>query len=102
MCQRAVAQCGMPAPFAAQFDHYAGLIAATDFAAIDSPAAIPAPFLLAREGRIEAHYIPFDHVNADARAKACPWPNCCAPPSTRAPSAARSGPTWWPCWTASA
>ena len=71
MCQRAMAQWGMPAQFAdripARFADYAGLIGATDFAAIDSPATIPAPFLLAREGRIDAHYIPFDYVNAGAR-----------------------------------
>jgi hypothetical protein len=56
----------MPAQFA-QFSHYAGLIAATDFTQVANAAGIPAPFLLARTGRIEAHYIPFDYVNAGAR-----------------------------------
>jgi hypothetical protein len=58
-----MAQCGMPA----QFDHYADLIAATDFAQVANAAAIPEAFLLDRAGRIEAHYIPFDYVNAGAR-----------------------------------
>jgi hypothetical protein len=61
-----MAQCGMPAQFA-QFSDYAGLIAATDFTQVANAAGIPAPFLLARTGRIEAHYIPFDYVNAGAR-----------------------------------
>jgi hypothetical protein len=63
---RAMAQCGMPAQFA-QFAQFADLIAAIDVKAIDSPAQIPDAFLLAREGRIDAHYIPFDYVNPGAR-----------------------------------
>jgi hypothetical protein len=59
----------MPAQFAhfAHFAQFAGLIAATDFAAIANPTQIPDAFLLAREGRIDAHYIPFDYVNPGAR-----------------------------------
>jgi hypothetical protein len=60
----------MPAQFAQfspQFSYYADLIAATDFTQVANAAGIPAPFLLARTGRIEAHYIPFDYVNAGAR-----------------------------------
>jgi hypothetical protein len=56
----------MPAQFA-HFAQFAGLIAATDFAAIANPTQIPDAFLLAREGRIDAHYIPFDYVNPGAR-----------------------------------
>jgi hypothetical protein len=56
----------MPAQFA-QFAQFADLIAATDFGAITVPAQIPDAFLLAREGRIDAHYIPFDYVNPGAR-----------------------------------
>lgn len=57
----------MPAQFAAQFEHYADLIAATDLATIANPAQIPDAFLLGRAGRVEAHYIPFDYVNPAAR-----------------------------------
>jgi hypothetical protein len=57
----------MPARFATQFIRYADLIAATDIARVPDAAHIPEPFLLAREGRIDAHYIPFDYVNAGAR-----------------------------------
>lgn len=50
-----------------QFAHFAPLIAATDLARVTSPALIPDAFLLARAGRITAHYIPFDYVNLGAR-----------------------------------
>jgi hypothetical protein len=70
-----MAQCGMPAriapqiapQFAPQFEHFADLIAATDLTQVPDAAHIPDAFRLAREGRIEAHYIPFDYVNAEAR-----------------------------------
>lgn len=66
-----MAQCGMPAQFAPQFapqfSHFADLIAATDVDLIAAPAQIPDAFLLAREGRLAAHYIPFDYVNPAAR-----------------------------------
>jgi hypothetical protein len=51
----------------AQFADYTDLIAATDLAQVPAAAHIPDAFLLAREGRIDAHYIPFDYVNARAR-----------------------------------
>lgn len=50
-----------------QFLDYAELIAATDLERIVKAADIPAGFLLARAGRVEAHYLPFDYVNVDAR-----------------------------------
>jgi hypothetical protein len=50
-----------------QFLDYAKLIAATDLEQIVKAADIPDAFLLARAGRISAHYIPFDYVNPDAR-----------------------------------
>ncbi len=56
----------MPAQLA-QFSRFADLIAALDLAAIAAPAQIPDAFLLAREGRVTAHYIPFDYVNPAAR-----------------------------------
>lgn len=46
---------------------YADAIRELDLASIDGPAAIPGRFLLAREGRISMHYIPFEHVNPIAR-----------------------------------
>jgi hypothetical protein len=62
---------GMPVQFAARsaarFTDYADLIAATDFAAIANPAQIPDAFLLARAGRVDAYYIPFDYLNPGAR-----------------------------------
>src|SRR5689334_17234620 len=62
-----MAQCGMPDQSAARFADFADLIAATDVATIATPAQIPDAFLLARAGRITAHYIPFDYVNPAAR-----------------------------------
>jgi hypothetical protein len=50
-----------------QFLDYAELIAATDLEQIVKAADIPDAFLLARAGRLTAHYIPFDYVNPDAR-----------------------------------
>ena len=49
------------------FPAYADAIRALDLAAIASPAALPERFLLAREGRLSMHYIPFEHVNTAAR-----------------------------------
>ncbi|MGJ9419516.1 hypothetical protein ACHAC9_17405 [Massilia sp. CMS3.1] len=49
------------------FPAYADAIRELDVAAIASPAALPEHFLLAREGRISMHYIPFEHVNTEAR-----------------------------------
>lgn len=50
-----------------QFLDYADLVAATDLAQVVKAADIPDGFLLARAGRVEARYIPFDYVNPDAR-----------------------------------
>jgi hypothetical protein len=58
-----MAQWGMPA----QFAQFADLIAATDLELVTSAARIPDAFLLARAGRVEARYIPFDYVNPGAR-----------------------------------
>jgi hypothetical protein len=58
-----MAQCGMPA----QFSDFADLIAAIDLAQVTGAARIPDAFLLARAGRVEARYIPFDYVNPGAR-----------------------------------
>lgn len=49
------------------FPDYAQAIRELDLASVHAPAAIPERFLLAREGRISMHYIPFEHVNPDAR-----------------------------------
>lgn len=49
------------------FDHYLPAIRQLDLAAIASPADMPAPFLLGREGRYSSWYIPFESVNRDAR-----------------------------------
>ena len=46
---------------------YLEAIRELDLGSIDGPAAIPERFLLAREGRISMHYIPFEHVNPAAR-----------------------------------
>jgi hypothetical protein len=50
-----------------QFVDFAELIAATDLERVMKAADIPDGFLLARAGRLTAHYIPFDYVNQDAR-----------------------------------
>lgn len=49
------------------FDHYLQAIRELDLAAVAAPAAIPERFLLAREGRYSAFYIPFESVNPAAR-----------------------------------
>ena len=49
------------------FPAYAEAIRALDLEAIGSAAALPEEFLLAREGRLSVHYIPFEHVNTQAR-----------------------------------
>ncbi|MET0981617.1 MAG: hypothetical protein ABWY02_05920 [Telluria sp.] len=49
------------------FPDYAQAIRELDLASISGPAAIPEHFLLAREGRASMHYIPFEHVNPEAR-----------------------------------
>ena len=49
------------------FPRYVDAIRALDLARITTPAQIPAGFLLAREGRYSVHYIPFEHVNRQAR-----------------------------------
>lgn len=51
----------------ARFLDYADLIAATDLERVAKAADIPDGFLLARAGRVEARYIPFDYVNPAAR-----------------------------------
>jgi hypothetical protein len=50
-----------------QFLDFADLIAAIDLEQVVKAADIPDAFLLARAGRVSAHYIPFDYVNPDAR-----------------------------------
>jgi hypothetical protein len=49
------------------FPDYVEAIRELDLASVAAPAAIPGRFLLAREGRISMHYIPFEHVNPEAR-----------------------------------
>jgi hypothetical protein len=49
------------------FPRYAQAIREADLAAIAAPADIPADFVLAREGRLDACYIPFESVNRSAR-----------------------------------
>ncbi|MBQ5950061.1 hypothetical protein [Massilia sp. ST3] len=49
------------------FDRYRQAIRDLDLAGVASPQAIPAAFLLAREGRYSSHYIPFESVNPAAR-----------------------------------
>ena len=49
------------------FPDYAAAIRELDLAAIGSADLIPERFLLAREGRLSTHYIPFEYVNTDAR-----------------------------------
>jgi hypothetical protein len=49
------------------FPAYVQAIRELDLAAIGSPAALPERFLLAREGRLSVHYIPFEYVNPAAR-----------------------------------
>jgi hypothetical protein len=49
------------------FSDYATAILQTDLDAVRAPGDIPDAFLLARAGRVEARYIPFDYVNPDAR-----------------------------------
>jgi hypothetical protein len=51
----------------ASFSDYRELVLATDPDAIEAPAQIPPSWLLAREGALKAHYIPFDYVNLEAR-----------------------------------
>jgi hypothetical protein len=49
------------------FPAYAEAIRALDLEAIGSAADLPEEFLLARDGRLSVHYIPFEHVNTQAR-----------------------------------
>jgi hypothetical protein len=49
------------------FPDYVEAIRELDLASVATPAAIPGRFLLAREGRVSMHYIPFEHVNPEAR-----------------------------------
>jgi hypothetical protein len=49
------------------FPDYTDAIRELDLAAVCSPDALPERFLLAREGRLSVHYIPFEYVNTDAR-----------------------------------
>lgn len=49
------------------FPDYADAIRKLDLASIDGPGAIPESFLLGRDGRFTMHYIPFEHVNPEAR-----------------------------------
>jgi len=49
------------------FPEYIDAIRELDLGAVGAPSAIPERFLLGREGRLSAHYIPFEYVNAGAR-----------------------------------
>jgi hypothetical protein len=53
----------MPVSFA----DFRELLLATDLDAVTAPAQIPPPWLLARAGALESHYIPFDYLNPAAR-----------------------------------
>jgi hypothetical protein len=57
----------MPENLPATFPSFRALIAGTDPDLVIAPAHIPDEFLLAREGNLSAHYIPFDYVNPAAR-----------------------------------
>jgi hypothetical protein len=54
----------MPAPL---FSRYREAIRDLDLAQVATPAQIPEAFLLGREGRYSAHYIPFESVHPQAR-----------------------------------
>ena len=54
----------MPEPL---FPRYRAAIRALDLAQVAAPAQIPEVFLLGREERYSAHYIPFESVHARAR-----------------------------------
>ena len=54
-------------PGALLFDRFREAVRGIDLAAIDTPAAIPADFLLEQEGRLASYYIPFESVNTRAR-----------------------------------
>jgi hypothetical protein len=49
------------------FSRYRDTIRCLDLAQVATPAQIPGAFLLGREGRYSAHYIPFESVHAGAR-----------------------------------
>ena len=49
------------------FPRYRDAIRSLDLDGVRTPAEIPAAFLLGREGRYSAHYIPFESVHAGAR-----------------------------------
>lgn len=49
------------------FSRYRATIQRLDLAQVATPADIPKAFLLGREGRYSAHYIPFESVNTAAR-----------------------------------
>ena len=49
------------------FSRYRDTIQRLDLAQVATPADIPEAFLLSREGRYSAHYIPFESVNTAAR-----------------------------------
>jgi hypothetical protein len=66
----------------ALFARHRDAIRTLDLAAVVDAHSIPPPFLLGREGRLSSHYLPFDHINTDARvvvAGICPgftqWKN---------------------------
>ncbi|CAG9184077.1 hypothetical protein CURE108131_18805 [Cupriavidus respiraculi] len=50
-----------------QFAEFAPVIRSLQIEGINYPADIPASFLLAKEGTLTSHYIPFDRVNPSAR-----------------------------------
>lgn len=54
----------MPEPL---FPRYREAIRKLDLAQVAAPAQIPETFLLGREGRYSAHYIPFESIHPQAR-----------------------------------
>jgi hypothetical protein len=51
----------------ATFSRFRDILLQTDAGAVRAAADIPPAFLLAREGTLSAHYIPFDYLNPGAR-----------------------------------
>lgn len=49
------------------FPRYADAIRTLDVDSVRTAHDIPPEFLLAREGKLSSHYLPFEHVNAQAR-----------------------------------
>ena len=50
-----------------RFEDFVSTIRALDLTKVDSAASIPSTFRIGQEGEITSHYIPFEHVNSEAR-----------------------------------